>query len=524
MEQLWSAVRRAAPALVSLGAGLTILLVHQWAVFFPSWSDESIHLYVASRVADGASLYGDIHSARPPLALLPLVLLLRLGTSVLIAARATNVFSYVAMALLVLWFGWRSWGRAAGAAGAFLLLSAPAVASRCAFTGINLVSTWTTAAVLLSVAGRPGLAGLAAGAAIATGQHAAVLGVFAGLVAIGSGLRAAIRFAAGATAVVAVVFCTAYALGGTSLWRDLVGNHFYHLDIQNGTDESRLGWFLATVAGENAHLVLLAAAALIVRSHSTSPTVSFGRWCVRPSTVIGIAAALHVVTLVAMAGGQILYLQPAIPLLACIAGTGSARIGAAVLRASQDIKRRTTEVHYIALALLGILAATLAGWAFSSEAYGHRDSRDYAFFPHVRFAEMASMTRPTVANRIAAQVYDELPNGGTIFGHATIVDLVALETGAKVSADLADLAPRWFKTGAVLREEVVERIEADQVEHFITPAWFYVRDPFFRNYLRRCYNEPTVYPREKGSGIPRILVFRHRRVPRPCLPEAADSR
>jgi hypothetical protein len=63
MEQLASAVRRAWPAALSHAAGLAVLLAHHAAVFFPSWSDENIHLYVARRVA-GAGAGEDDHLMR----------------------------------------------------------------------------------------------------------------------------------------------------------------------------------------------------------------------------------------------------------------------------------------------------------------------------------------------------------------------------------------------------------------------------------------------------------------------------
>jgi hypothetical protein len=514
---------KSAPGVAAVGAGLAILLIQHAAVFFPSWSDENIHLYVADRIADGATLYGDIHSARPPLALVPLIVMRRLGVSPLLAARAADVLAEVATAMIVLWIGWHLWGRAAGAAGAFLWLSAPAVASRCEFTGINVVSTGTTAALLLAVSGMPALAGLAAGASIASGQHSAILAAFAGVIAAGGGLRHAIRFASAALAVVVVVFSAASALGGDSIWVDLVVHHAYHLEPEDGSGVGRLAWFLATVAAENSHLVLLAVATLVISPPSASPAVRFGKWQVRASMVIALGAILHVVTVLAMSGGQVLYLQPAMPLLACLAGSGAVRLGAAALREARELKRGSTDGRLVILAVLAIVSAVATGWAFSSEAYGRRDGRSYSFLPHRRFAEMAAMTSPTVASKVADQVRHELPAGGTIFGHPTIVDLVALETGAKVSAELADLAPRWINNGTVSRAEVVARIEADQVEHFITPAWFYLRDPFFADYLRRCYDQPTTYPREHGSGIPRILVFRHRSAPRPCFPDGDRS-
>lgn len=83
-------------------------------------------------------------------------------------------------------------------------------------------------------------------------------------------------------------------------------------------------------------------------------------------------------------------------------------------------------------------------------------------------------------------------------------------TGRRMAGELADLAPRWFHTGATSRREVVERIEADGVDVFVSPRWFYLRDRFFRRYLAACYTKPRIYDRLAGSGLPRIFVFRHR--------------
>jgi hypothetical protein len=163
-----------------------------------------------------------------------------------------------------------------------------------------------------------------------------------------------------------------------------------------------------------------------------------------------------------------------------------------------------------------ILAATVAGWAASSAMYGARDQREYSVLPHLRHVEMAALQRPIVAERIAKHARDRVGPGGTIFGHATIVDLVALKAGRRVSAGFADFAPRWLALGLLSRESLIERIEADNVELFVTPNWFWTKDREFSGYLNRCYLQPVVFEREPGSGIPRILVFEHVRGPRPC--------
>ncbi|MFO8070227.1 MAG: hypothetical protein R6V85_00010 [Polyangia bacterium] len=94
---------------------------------------------------------------------------------------------------------------------------------------------------------------------------------------------------------------------------------------------------------------------------------------------------------------------------------------------------------------------------------------------------------------------------------------MALESGRRVSAELADFAPRWLEQGQVSRESLIARIEADRVALFVTPNWFWTKDPGFSAYLERCYRQPVVFPRKQGSGIPRMLVFEHVDTPRPCL-------
>lgn len=154
--------------------------------------------------------------------------------------------------------------------------------------------------------------------------------------------------------------------------------------------------------------------------------------------------------------------------------------------------------------------------------YGSRDGREYPLLPHRRLLEMAALQRPVVADEIAAFARKRLSPGGTIFGHATIVDLVTLKAERRVSAELADFAPRWLALGLVSRESLIERIEADRVELFVTPNWFWTKDLVFSAYLERCYHPPVVFRRKPGSGIPRILVFDHRSGPRPCSPDGAN--
>ena len=55
----------------------------------------------------------------------------------------------------------------------------------------------------------------------------------------------------------------------------------------------------------------------------------------------------------------------------------------------------------------------------------------------------------------------------TIFGDSIIANLVALKTGRRVAANLADLDPVWFQIGVLSRKDIVDKIEADHVTYFI---------------------------------------------------------
>ena len=111
------------------------------------------------------------------------------------------------------------------------------------------------------------------------------------------------------------------------------------------------------------------------------------------------------------------------------------------------------------------------------------------------------------------------PTQGTIFGDPTIVSFLALQSGLRVSGELADLNPSWVEAGTVKGEEIVSRIERDGVAAVITPPFGLIQDPYFKSYLKSCYETPRpFFPPESGpgEGLPFILAFTHLRGPTPC--------
>lgn len=502
-------------SLICLAAFATLVIFHHM-VLFETWSDENIHLYVASQVAAGHSLYGDIHSARPPLALAPLVGLLKIGVAPLIAARLTVLLAVTLTGGVLLWGGMRLWSRYAGVMAAVLFLMSAAVASRASFTGINLVALWTTLCVVFAVTERPLLAGLSGGAALMTGQHAIVIVGLAAVIVFLQEWRKLLHFVAGCAAVVAAIVAVVVAAGGTAIWNDLVGHHLYHLRADASPERSAFGWFISTWLLENLPVLLLACFALIFGATDRQRKGILAKWNTGPVYLLALCAAIHLFVVALIQGGQILYVQPAFPLLALLAGAG-VHYGLVLFRQRESDNKQWGAVQRLSVSLVVcFVAATVAGWNASSAMYSVRDGKDYPLLPHLRLWEMVKLQHPVVAQKIAAFVERDGSSEETLFGHATIVTLVALKTDHRIAAQLGDFDSRWLDKGMVARDFVIESIEQDNVAFFITPAWFFVKDLYFREYLGHCYDEPVIFPREPGSGIPRILVFEHKRGERPC--------
>src|SRR5436190_16516136 len=107
---------------VLLAASIGALAWEHRATFFYSWTDEQIHMYVARRLAEGARLYRDVDSARPPLAIFPVAWLIKSGCSPLLAGRTLVLAYQLGIGALLFWGGrgLLSWRAGALAAALFL--------------------------------------------------------------------------------------------------------------------------------------------------------------------------------------------------------------------------------------------------------------------------------------------------------------------------------------------------------------------------------------------------------------------
>jgi hypothetical protein len=502
---------------VLFAAAVGALIWNQWATFFLSWTDEQVHFYVAHRMAEGAVLYRDIDSARPPLVLFPLVWLIKAGCSPMLAGRALVVASQLATAGLLLWGGWRLASWRAGALAALLFLTSPEVFSRIHYTGIQLVGLTASACVLFSLRAQPLRAGLCCGLTLATDQHGlAVCGIVAVLTIVRRP-RDVFSFATGAIILSAIVFGSVWAMGGRHLWRNVVEIHLFHLHVGQGG--SAPFWELFTPwIYEHVYLFVGSALAVVLLGARRTEAGSGDRGASRGVRALLLVVSAHIAVVLAMTEAAFLYIVVIAPLLALLAG-----LGFDVTATWWQQRRQLSQVRawsasrlMLAGAVAGV-ALTAGGWAAACAHRERLDERHYSFWPHVRHRQLARFQQLDVARRVATD--SMLPKEGTIFGDPTIVSAVALQSGLRVSGELADLNPSWIKAGVIGREEVVSRIERDHVAAVITPPWFLVQDPYFRSYLATCYQPPKVFsPPKSGPGewLPDIVVFPHIHSPSPC--------
>ena len=498
-------------------AAVGALIWNHCATFFLSWTDEQVHFYVAHRMAEGAVLYRDIESARPPLVLFPLAWLIKAGCSPLLAGRALVLASQMATAGLLFWGGCRLCSWRAGALAALLFLASPEVFSRIHYTGIHLAAITASACVLFSLRAQPLRGGICCGLTLATDQHGlAVCGIVAVLTIVRRP-RDAFAFIVGALSVTAIVFGGVWAMGGRHLWRNLVEIHLFHLRIGQGSGaqfwERMTPWLY-----EHGYLFMGAGLAIVLLGAKRTDAGSGDARASRGVRVLLLVVAAHIAVVLAMTEAAFLYVVVIAPLLALMAGMGFDATVTWWRHCSQLSQVRARRASRLMLAgALAVVALTASGWAAACAHRESLDERHYSFWPYVLHGQVSRFQQLDATRWVAADSI--LPKEGTIFGDPTIVSAVALQNGLRVSGELADLNPSWIQAGAIGREEVVSRIERDHVAAVITPPWFLVQDPYFRSYLAACYQQPKVLPLPEsgpGEGLPDILVFPHIPSPSPC--------
>ena len=520
-EQRPRSRRETAVWVVLFAVAVAGLVWDHHALFFLSWTDEQIHLYVARRMAQGAVLYRDIDSARPPLTLFPLAWLIKLGCSPLLAGRALVLIAQLGTAGLLFWGGWRLVSWRAGALAALLALTSPETFARIHYSGIHLPALAACAAVLFFLRRQPFWAGLLVGLSVAADQHGLAVGGVVAVLTIVRRPRDMYPFTLGFLVVSVPVFGGAFALGGRHLWKDLIALHLYHLRPGQGAN-TQLWESLKPWVYEHTYLlsgVAVAGVLLAIRR----PARDRESTQASPSTVARVlllVVGVHVAVVLAMADAPFLYLVVAVPLVTLLAGIGfDAAIGWWQSRRELSPARGRARSQAMVAGGAVVVALTIGGWSGARAARESLDERHYSFWPYVLHTELALAQRMDVATGVARD--PAMPATGTIFGEPTIVSAVALESGVRVSGELADLNPNWIDAGAITRDEVVSRIERDHVAAVVTPPWFLVQDPFFRAYLTACYGAPKVFnfPEEgPGSGLPDILFFPRTGAAFPCQP------
>ena len=504
---------------VLLAAAIGALIWHHSVLFFLSWTDEQIHFYVAKRMAEGAVLYRDIDSARPPLVLFPIAGLIRMGCAPLLAGRAMVLAVQFATAGLLFWAGSRLASGRVGALAALLFLTSPEGFDRIHYTGIQLSALTASACVLFSLRAQPLRSGLFCGLTLATDQHGLVVCLVVAVLTVVRRPHDGVRFAVGALIVSGLAFAVVWALGGRHVWESLFGIHLFHFRDSQGSDTQFWEKFTPWLY-EHSYLLVGSgvALALVGFKRRESADERAPGAASRTVRILLLAVGAHVAVVLAMSEAAFLYVVVIAPLLTFLAAIGFDAFVTTWGGYRQMSQARARRLHRRMLGgVVLVLALTTGGWAASGASREGLDRRQYSFWPHVRYGQLYRHQRLDVAWQVAKDSI--LPRTGTIFGDPTIVSAVALHSGLRVSGELADLNPSWLVAGTVDRVDVVSRIERDNVAAVITSPWFMAQDSYLRSYLMACYNIPKIFPAPAngpGAGLFDILVYSHSQGKSPC--------
>lgn len=494
-------------------AAVGALVWKQHDLFFLSWTDEQIHFYVARRMVEGAVLYRDIDSARPPLVLFPIAWLMKLGAGPLLAGRAMVLGTQLATAGALLMGGWRLISWRAGALAALLFLTTPEVFSRVHYTGIHLVALTTLACVVFFLRAQPLRSGLFLGLTLAADQHGLVICGVVSLLTLVRRPRDLVPFAAGTIIVVAIVFGGVWAMGGQDLWGSLVGVHLHHFRIGEGVSSEFWDKFGPWLYEHGYLFVGAGLACALLGAKRESAEIAGPR---PPSSQVVrtllLVVGAHLAVVLVMTESVFLYIVVIAPLLTLLAAMGYHAAVAWWRQRShlpQAQARRASEV--MALGAVVLVVLTAAGWAAARAHREKLDERQYSFWPHVLHGQVSRFQQLDPALRGIGD--SMLPKEGTIFGDPTITTALALRSGLRISGELADLNPNWIEAGTVKPEVVVSRIERDGISAVITPPFGLVQNPYLKSYLLTCYEKPKPFlPPESGpgSGLPFFMVFTHK--------------
>jgi hypothetical protein len=496
----FSAQRQRLLAALLFGAAAVALAVYYRLQFHWVMGDENEHLYVARQVASGVSLYGGIHSARPPLILLPLVVLIRCGVEPLFVARLCVFLTVVATAVVLFRFGTRWWGLWSGLAAAVLFMLSPDVARMFPFVGIQQTAFLGLLCLLLRLEGLTVWSGLVGGLAIASGQHSAVIVAAAALFQVRSAGKSTVTFILAALGVLTLIVAACVAAGGTGIWMDLIGNHLYHLNgARNQAQAQSFTWRLVNWACANAGILFLAA---------TGALVGFNDRRVR---CLSLVTALHLITVVAMNSGFAMYLIPASPLLAALAGYGMTQMLGRLKLWRQSQGWRWPSVRRVFACCLYLLVAAGGLWS-SQQICNDHYSGSYSFWPHRRELELSRVASMEPADRVAGVVSGWVTPGSSLFGGPPeLVSYLALRTGIRMAGQLADLSSEWMVNGTVRRSSVISQLENDRIEVFVASAGdFYLIDHTFQDYLLKCYSNPIAIPPVAGNLMGGLYLFKHK--------------
>jgi hypothetical protein len=238
----------------------------------------------------------------------------------------------------------------------------------------------------------------------------------------------------------------------------------------------------------------------------------------RTVRVLLLVIGVHLAVVLAMTEAVFLYIVVIAPLLVLLAGIGFEATVAWWRQRGQGARPAARRASRLMLAgALALAALTAGGWAAACAHREGLDSRRYSFWPHLLHGQVSRFQQLDAALGEISEAM--LPKAGTLFGDPTLVSVLALRTGLRVSGELADLNPGWIAAGTVKSTEVVARIERDHVARVITPPWGLVQDPYFKSYLFACYQKPhPILPPQSGpgEGLPFILVFAHNERVTPC--------